>query len=115
MLSTVISFCCAYGVRIIILILQITNTITVQTLGEVWAVQVELGITIVCDTIPLYFFIWQHIKNLSYASEKQDSTNLKDNLEAWQQYRGASEHSGAAIVELEGQITTPTASLNSLD
>ena len=46
------------------LVLQMTETIIVAKLTEFSAVQLELLITVLCDTLPLYFFIYQHIKNL---------------------------------------------------
>ena len=60
-LYTVVTFSVAFTVKIFVTTLQMTNVFTAVDLGEFWCTVLEFGLSIVCELVPLYCFIYQHI------------------------------------------------------
>ena len=68
-MTTVILFSIGYSLRIIFTILQMASVVNVQSIGEFPAVQLECCLSLLCDMPPLYYFVYQHIVNLTDEQE----------------------------------------------
>jgi len=69
---TVVSLTAAFIFKIICAALQLADLIALENFGEVGAVQLEISISIVSDTIPLFFFLCQHRRHLTIKPSRQE-------------------------------------------
>ena len=60
-----ILFTIAYSLRILLTVLYVAKAITLEDVGEFFGVQIEVIMTTFCDLPPLYYFVYQHITNLT--------------------------------------------------
>ena len=69
MVLTVVFFTVAFLIRTITTILQLANIMTVNNMGEFQSIQWEFFLTVFGEMVPLFYFVYQHIKNLSGEEE----------------------------------------------
>ena len=49
---------------------------TIVGLGEFWTTVLEFFLSVVCELVPLYCFIYQHIKNMKAVGSRLSNRNL---------------------------------------
>ena len=65
MILTVMFFTIAFLIRSVTTILQVAGIMTINRLGEFESVNWEFLLTIFGEMVPLFYFVYQHIRNLS--------------------------------------------------
>ena len=107
MRTTVILFSISFFTRILLTLHYVFKVIKLENVGEFWGVQVEVIMTFFCDLPPLYYFVYQHITNLTADMQVEGLAVPDDNGIAANQKKGAvplespaSSHSNAETVIL---------------
>ena len=107
MRTTVILFALSYFLRILLTLHYVFDVIRLTDIGEFWGVQIEVIMTFFCDLPPLYYFVYQHITNLTADMQVEVLAVTKDQGVAANQNKGmvplespASSHSNAETVIL---------------
>ena len=107
MRTTVILFALSYFLRILLTLHYVFDVVRLTDIGEFWGVQIEVIMTFFCDLPPLYYFVYQHITNLTADMQVEVLAVTKDQGIAANKNQGmvplespASSHSNAETVIL---------------
>ena len=68
-ICTFLLFANAYTVRTIITVLQMLDIFTAAEVGEFWMVQIEDAMCFVCEILPMFYFVSQHVYNFTGKDE----------------------------------------------
>ena len=71
-----ITFSVSFTVKILVTTMQMTDMFTIVVLGEFWTTVLEFCLSVVCELVPLYCFIYQHIKNMKAVGSRLSNRNL---------------------------------------
>ena len=75
-LYTVITFSVSFTIKILATTLQMIGIFTTVELGEFWTTVLECCLSVGCELVPLYCFIYQHIKNMKAVGSRLSNQDL---------------------------------------